>query len=145
MERLGWQAIGNSKRRGPQNMGPARPRPSSNQSTRTWRAEPSSTVRIRARTDGPLFRSTRERQLRARLCIPWASQRRAPIKATIAAAKSRMPCHSVMVNRGLKLMHKLSYVALRSARRRLGAAAQSTSNSARLESQSEFAPETYEY
>src|SRR3954453_4430480 len=96
-------------------------------------------ARTRAQNVGLLFGPAHDFQLHARFRKPCASKRTTLIRAMIAATNARKPCHSVMVNRGLKLMHKQSYVALRSARRRLGAAAQSTSNSARLEPQCEFA------
>lgn len=44
-----------------------------------------------------------------------------PTNAIIAAIRARNPCDSGMVNNGLELMHKRSYVALRSVRQPVAA------------------------
>src|SRR5439155_21082938 len=115
-------------------IGLARPPEVSNQSTGTLRAPTGSPCRIRAQHVGPESGSADGTLRHARFRNPHPSKRIAPIIEIIAANRARNPCDSVMVNNGLELMHKRSYVALRSARQPSMLPNRNTSNSERLAS-----------
>lgn len=128
------EKTGNGRGRRPRSSGPSRPPEVSNQSTGTLRPHARSRCRMRAQNVGPESASADDALRHARFRSPCPSKGIAPIIEIIAANRARNPCDSVMVNKGLEIMHKRSYVALRSVRQPSMLPDGNTSNSERLAS-----------